>query len=276
MPAGEIIQGIASLAGVGAGLYQNKQNQRFQQRTNEQEMDFQREMYARSRQDSLTDWASQNAYNSPEEQMNRLRQAGLNPHLVYGKGADNTASVISQGKTSSANLSAPRSEIMPALEMGANALMQFQQIKNVKQQTENLEANRALTMANTANAITKGAHDRFDFRLAQDLRKTTVDFAKENLRKLQVQSSLGEIKTYEASQIQLHNIAAAKLRNAKTAEEIQLAKNMNRNLQIKNTMGELDVHLKKMGLQPSDPIYWRVIQQFLQLSPEQIKALVDF
>jgi len=32
-------------------------------------------------------WDYQNAYNTPQEQMNRLRAAGLNPNLIYGSGA---------------------------------------------------------------------------------------------------------------------------------------------------------------------------------------------
>ena len=33
-----------------------------------------------------------NAYNDPSAQMERLKQAGLNPNLVYGGGATTTAS----------------------------------------------------------------------------------------------------------------------------------------------------------------------------------------
>ena len=37
-------------------------------------------------------WNMNNAYNDPSAQMERLRQAGLNPNLVYGNGATTTAS----------------------------------------------------------------------------------------------------------------------------------------------------------------------------------------
>ena len=33
------------------------------------------------------EWKRQAEYNSPVNQMARLKQAGLNPHLVYGNGA---------------------------------------------------------------------------------------------------------------------------------------------------------------------------------------------
>ena len=31
-------------------------------------------------------WKMQNAYNAPKQQMSRLKEAGLNPNLMYGKG----------------------------------------------------------------------------------------------------------------------------------------------------------------------------------------------
>ena len=40
---------------------------------------------------NLQMWHMQNAYNDPSQQMARLKAAGLNPNLVYGKGATTTA-----------------------------------------------------------------------------------------------------------------------------------------------------------------------------------------
>ena len=47
-------------------------------------------------------WNMNNAYNDPSAQMERLRQAGLNPNLVYGNGATTTASAPSAPQASSA------------------------------------------------------------------------------------------------------------------------------------------------------------------------------
>ena len=68
-----------------------------------------REQRADNRQDattaynrSLEMWNMNNAYNDPSAQMERLRQAGLNPNLVYGGGATTTASAPSAPQASSA------------------------------------------------------------------------------------------------------------------------------------------------------------------------------
>lgn len=47
-----------------------------------------REMYERQLADSRQNWSMENQYNSPEAQMQRLKEAGLNPNLVYGNGAN--------------------------------------------------------------------------------------------------------------------------------------------------------------------------------------------
>lgn len=68
------------LSQVGNMISQNKTNARAEA--------FALKMYDKQRRDSLTDWNMQNAYNDPAAQMKRLTAAGLNPHLVYGNGAD--------------------------------------------------------------------------------------------------------------------------------------------------------------------------------------------
>lgn len=48
-------------------------------------------------QRQLQMWEMNNAYNSPEAQMNRYKAAGLNPHLIYGQGSTgNTATNVPQ------------------------------------------------------------------------------------------------------------------------------------------------------------------------------------
>ena len=41
-------------------------------------------------------WKTQNAYNTPMKQMERLKQAGLNPALMYGQGNTGNANNVPQ------------------------------------------------------------------------------------------------------------------------------------------------------------------------------------
>ena len=79
IPAAVTAAGQVLGTGINA-IAQGKMNKKTRQ--------WNEKMYAQQRTDALADWNMQNAYNSPEQQMQRLRDAGLNPNLVYGNGAE--------------------------------------------------------------------------------------------------------------------------------------------------------------------------------------------
>ena len=67
---------------------------------------------------SIEMWNMNNAYNDPSAQMERLKQAGLNPNLVYGGGATTTASAPSAPQASSATPQRFQGfDALPALSM---------------------------------------------------------------------------------------------------------------------------------------------------------------
>lgn len=76
--AGALISGGASILG-------NLLNKNSVQQTNQQQQDFNTQMYNKQRADALADWERQNQYNSPSQQMQRFKEAGLNPNLIYGQ-----------------------------------------------------------------------------------------------------------------------------------------------------------------------------------------------
>lgn len=55
-----------------------------------------KEMADYAHKKSLQAWQMQNQYNSPEAQMQRYQEAGLNPHLMYGQGTPGNATGIAQ------------------------------------------------------------------------------------------------------------------------------------------------------------------------------------
>jgi len=67
-------QGAAALPNALAAHFTNVKNRK-EARVN----------YNRQREDALKDWEMTNEYNSPKAQMQRYREAGLNPNLMYGQ-----------------------------------------------------------------------------------------------------------------------------------------------------------------------------------------------
>ena len=96
-------------------------------------------MYGKQREDALADWARTNEYNSPLQQMARLKEAGLSPHLIYGGGANSISQPVRSTDTKSWSPNAPQidgSQIVSqyfGVQQQQNALkIQEQQIAGLK------------------------------------------------------------------------------------------------------------------------------------------------
>lgn len=91
-----------------------------------------------AREHDLKMWLQQNKYNDPSNQMARLKKAGLNPNLIYGKGA-------AAGNVATAPQPAARAQMqnvqMPNIAKG---YQEVQQIGLLREQLNNLKADTNL------------------------------------------------------------------------------------------------------------------------------------
>lgn len=205
--AGAGISLLGNLASnYSAGKRQDKQNEENRKRADEQ--------YARSQADEtlkyqrqLDQWNRENLYNSPEQQMLRLKAGGLNPNMVYGTG------VQAAGQTS---VSSPRAETpkyqraqagkAQVIPITANVMAEY---LRVKQQQANID----YIKANTQSIDQKTGHDQVKQQLAefnrdvlQPLSKVKTEKQLEALDKaikykegqIEGQKSTNKIKAWEA------------------------------------------------------------------------------
>lgn len=132
-------------------------------------------------------WKMNNEYNTPSAQMERYNRAGLNPNLIYGQGTPGNS-------TSAPSYQAPRLEA-PQLRFNLpEVLKQFQDIDQSRAQTDNINANTAVT---TQKAITEGLvqqkilsdtnYTNVKSSTAQMLQNTQAEVLKANLNKLNQQ-----------------------------------------------------------------------------------------
>lgn len=92
----------------------------------------------------------QNWYNSPEQQMSRFQQAGLSPHLMYGKGTPGltaTSSPVSKPGVPKFGL--------PPLKM-PNMLGMYNQTKAIQSMIDLQNEQKILTAQKAANAFVEG------------------------------------------------------------------------------------------------------------------------
>jgi len=100
----------------------------------------------RQRQFDLDMWNRQNTYNTPAAQQRRLRDAGLNPALMYGQG--NTGNATNQPKATQPNIENPLSH--SSLATGVQFSLMDQQKKLLRSQA----------VANLQNAATGQSSQR--------------------------------------------------------------------------------------------------------------------
>lgn len=271
----------AQLLGTGATAYA-------QGRMNKKTREWNEKMFALQNEQNEEYWHMQNEYNSPTSQMQRMREAGLNPMLMYGQGSSGggTAGSLDSSSAPSWNPQAPRVDPSGALATYNAWRMQSAQIDNLKAQNTVLIQEATLKAAQTASTVEGTVGSRFSNELATELREFSVEAAKESLRKMQSETDYisqqthnlniteGFLQTREAREAALHsaNLAEAlqrvmllKAQTLKTEADRQAVyksiDEIDQNIRIK----EMDNQMRDKGIDPGDPGYWRVLMKALNM-----------
>lgn len=214
-------------------------------------------------------WKMQAEYNSPIQQMQRLKAAGLNPHLVYGQGAQGASGSMSNAPDT------PRVDF--GIQDFASNYATLQQLKMTEtKQAAEIESMRIandMTIAKTESEIlgNKFNYESFQDRLASiklqndnivantDLTKTT----KENkiLERPNIQATLEKIKAdTKVSEGQL-KIQAASL--SKTAQEIKNLVEQRKYVEAQKELQQELLRWYKMGVSPNSSPLHKLLYEIL-------------
>lgn len=252
--------GAALLSG-GISLGGDMLNNRAQRKQNELDYQFTREMYERQLQDNLEMWQRQNAYNSPKAQMDRLKEAGLNPHLMYGKGTVGNANDIGKATISQGSKPAPKFNL-PQAFANYNMIRQGEQLRA---QTDNLKTQNQLLQAQELGQTIKNEQNSFDLRLKETLRDTAIQQAEANLKKTKADV---EFTTNQDARAELSIVAEIALKASQEgmnkAQEEYLRKSME--ARIKQVVSqaeysEIEAALAKQGFMRNDGYDTRMLAE---------------
>jgi hypothetical protein len=234
--AGKAIAGTLKVAKAAktAALVGNALNVGSQLLTNAQQKRTNLEMYDRQRADALADWNRQNMYNAPEAQMKRFKDAGLNPHLIYGQMT--TAQPIKTPEAKAPNYVAPQIDPEGLNVLGKQYALETQrlQLENMQKQGGLIEAQTLKTNSETdwKNINTKFAKDTFDIRKFTLGNKETLSAGEVYLQDQKFKQIETQIRKTNA---EVQNILAnTKLSVAKQSEIAQKITSMKQYMELTN------------------------------------------
>lgn len=213
-------------------------------------------------------WDLQNEYNTPKNQVDRLRQAGLNPQLMYGK----TANTGNSAATPNITTGAPRTEGI------VNSLLASQDLEIKNEQAELIRAQK-LAKLEEASWIAEKRKDtifgwktkEFNLGLEQEVRDYSIDARKETVRQLRIENVYKfeeNIRKNIMLGYNIENVVSKTLLNAelkaKTQEEKRNLIEIRKGIIKENVVKQFRARLAEQNINPNDPIYARLLAQWLE------------
>lgn len=261
----------------------------FQGGMNRKSRKWAEKMYGVQRSDALADWYRQTEYDSPQAQMARLRDAKLNPNLVYGDSVVQSSPSVRSSSNPGWNPQAAR----PGHGFQAS-LMAHYETRLKEAQTNNLEAStttqveeaqlkRAQMFATLAGTDTT----KFDLAMKQRLAEIYADSAKvmleqnkANLKRtgVDIQVMLDSNERAAVKNVSDLKEAAARIlhmryQNAKTEDERKEIQHRIQLIDADKAIKEEEKKLYQNGVRPGDPLWQRKLSEIVNKGINLIKRI---
>lgn len=264
----------AGLGGLGQGIQGMITGQQ-----NKQQQQWNKDMYDIERKDALADWDRQNQYNSPQAQMQRFKDAGLNPNLIYGQSSGTGPAVrsVSHDAYNPKSIMVDTGAIPQAMGMYMDNQVKQAQVDNLRAQKNVIDqdallrsAQIASTQANTSRTGIGTEQDKLNLDNAQKLQGITLETAAGNLRKLNadIDYTIDNNERQAALSAQSLQEGAERILNYRSQRESNDVQRDQIRTQIDNLrkdtqLKDLDIQLKKMGIMPGDPLWARILGRII-------------
>lgn len=280
------LKDVASFAGPVGNLIGQGINAINTGKTNQRDRQHQEYMYWLQRNNDVADWDKQNAYNSPQEQMKRLQQAGINPNLVYGSGSatGGTASPVHSTGTSSWRSETPKFDFGTPIQQGMQSYFDVQMknatLDNLKAQNTAIINEAALKEAQTRSVEASIPLRQFDLDYRTEARPYSLQQLQQTARKtgIEADNAISENERRAAQNSLSLQEGAERILNMRqqratgTVERERIRQQIE-NLKNNSVLQQLDIKLRNLGVQPNDSIFTRSIAKALDgtLSIDDLK-----
>lgn len=259
------IAGITAGAQALGGLFGAGQSKKNTKRT----IKAQKEMQEYEWQQNLDLYHYNNAYNTPEAQMQRLKEAGLNPNLVYGNGSvsGNTSGQLPHYDASQPDYRGQQSQTGEFL----NAISTFLDYQTKSAQIDNLQAQNDMIHEQTAGVSIENAAKELNLGLSRQSKDS-------RLKALLYEGPLAETQYDTALQNQFTREAEARIAQETLPEAIEMVKTELQNakrrgqnldqdllLRVQQTLAQkLENQYRELGVSNSDHLAFRIIARVIR------------
>lgn len=212
-----------------------------------------------NREFSLEMWNRNNEYNTPLAQMQRIKEAGLNPNLMYGQGTTGNSSA--PAKADGANPTQYKLNFLEAAQLYQQQKLNEQSIQLQKSQTELNHAQAQKVNAETANthANTLNTQETMQFNRESrpkilekfDLDNAGIKLSNENLNKInaKIEADINQIKANTNLTARQAEVAKATL--GKILIESQNAIKQGRSIDLQQVEQDARNQLWRQGINPN-------------------------
>lgn len=259
---------------------QNKKNRKHAER-----------MYNQQYEDSVNFWKMQNEYNSPKAQMARLKESGLNPHLVYGNGTvANNAAAPQMPKLPDVSYQNTGEGIGQGIAQAASSgiqnyvSIQHQQLindnlleqKKILQQDQALKAAQLLKIIeDTENVNWRTTKDKGLYNYQLSAAKTNIDLTMANIAKtnastegIKIDNTIKLTREQRDAAIFAPNYAMALKRIALADSQLSTNSYIRSKIladidstKVSTLLKQYEYHLNERGIQKGDPLWLRGLSE---------------
>lgn len=221
-----------------------------------------------AREHDVNMWNLQNQYNTPMMQMQRLKEAGLNPNLVYGSGAQTTASTPQKApipEVNNALASLGQMNIAPYLSLSQDWEVKKAQISNMSAQKDYIQQQTANLALEAINKGHLGRKLSWELEHKQNLAPHQLEAAKANISRTLANIDLTRQKQQYTSELHpnqmlyFHNRARA----------------MGLDVKLKNLEHQIQSDLKPYGVTINDNMLFRFLAPFMRSGKNFINKNVE-
>lgn len=221
---------------------------------------------------NLAQWKRENEYNLPINQVQRLREAGLNPNLVYGGGA--TTLSASSPKAERATMRPYTGwnlggDSFVNAELGYQRLQKDNELADSQIQVNNQQ--KLESAQRIAESAARKAGMDFDLGLKKDLRKTQLDTALENLNQVRNSNALSQ-KQQRMMDLEIDLMPLKKTMTQKQIKQLDLSISK---LSVETDLMKFERDLNKLGLTKSDSRFWRILSKAWDYLIGEKRSFVD-